>query len=74
MPENMTNHFLRPPQKRPEILSDRITGSTIPGTFGQILRKVVGHFLVVRTVVGENILEVVLAVHTVVGENVLDVR
>ena len=32
------------------------------------------HFFVVRTMVGENILEVFLAVRTVVGEDILDVR
>ena len=31
------------------------------------------HFLAVRTVVGENILEFCLAVRTVVGENILEV-
>ena len=47
---------------------------TNPGTFGLIRRKVALHFfLAVRTVVGENILEVFLAVRTVVGENSLEV-
>ena len=69
----MPNHFLRPPYKRPEILSDRIPIRKNPGTFVWIPQKVVGHFLAVRTVIGENILEVILAVHTVVGGNILEV-
>jgi hypothetical protein len=32
--EKMTNHFLRPPYKRHEILSDRIPIRKNPGTFG----------------------------------------
>ena len=70
----MTNHFLRNPHQRPEILWSGIVIRTNPGTIGQIRRKVAFHFLVVRTVVGENILEVVLAVRMVVGANILGVR
>ena len=44
-----------------------------PGTFVRIPPKVVGHFLAVPTVVGENIIEVFLAVPPVVGENILGV-
>ena len=40
----MTNHFLRAPYKRPEILADRIPIRKIPGTFCRIPQKVVGHF------------------------------
>ena len=50
------------------MLADLITASTNPGTFGWIPKKVVGHLIAVRTVVGENILEFLLAVHMVVGE------
>ena len=66
----MTNHFLRPPYKRPEILSDRIPIRKVPGTFVRIPQKVVGHFLAVRRMVGEIIMGVYLAFHTVVGENI----
>ena len=72
--EKMTNRFLRKPYKRPGILSDGVIIRTNPGTFGWIPQKVVGHFLAVRTVVGENILEGLLAVRTVVGANILGVR
>ena len=47
---------------------------TNPGTIGQIRRKVAFHFLAVRTMVGGNILEVLLAVRTMVAGNILDVR
>ena len=42
--EQITNHFLRPPYTRPEILSDWIRIRKNPGTFVQIPKKVVGHF------------------------------
>ena len=42
--EKMTNHFLRHPYKRPEILSDRIPIRKNPRTFVRIPQKVVGHF------------------------------
>ena len=42
--EKMTNHFLRPPYKRPEILADRIPIRENPGTFVRRSQKVVGHF------------------------------
>ena len=84
----MTNHFLSPPQKRPEIFADLITRNNNPGTFVRIPQKVVGHFLAVPTLEGENIFAFVfscplggrgkyfgvfLAVRTVVGENMLEV-
>ena len=72
---NVRNHFLSPIYKRPKILGNRIISAPNPGTFGLIRRKVAFHsFLAVRTVVGENILEVFLAVRTVVGANILGVR
>ena len=48
--------------------------STNSGTIGWIRRKVAFHFLAVRTVVGEHILEMCLVVRTVVGGNILYVR
>ena len=39
--EKMTNHFLRNPDKRPEILSDGVNIRENPGTFNRILRKTV---------------------------------
>ena len=47
-PKNMTNHFLRALQKRPEILADFITRPKNPGTFVQKPQKVVGHFFAER--------------------------
>ena len=65
---------MRPFYKRPEILSNWIISAPNLGTFYLIRRKGgVPFFLVVRTVVGGNILEVFLAVRTAVGEIVLEV-